>query len=64
MPTWRSLNDAAEQSGVSRRTLQRWIRQGLLKPYRILGDPKTYLDLDQIRRLREPRPRDEPNGQA
>ncbi len=28
-------------------------------PYRILGDPKTYVDLDEIRKPREPRPKDE-----
>ena len=59
VPTWRSLDDAARQSGVSRSTLFRWMRAGLLRPYRILGDPKTYVDLDEIRKLREPRPRDE-----
>lgn len=57
MPTWRSLDDAAKQSGVSRRTLQRWVQQGRLTPYTIAGDPKMYLDLDQIRKLREPKPR-------
>lgn len=56
MPTWRTLDDAAKQSGVSRRTLQRWVQQGRLTPYTIAGDPKQYLDLDAIRKLREPTP--------
>jgi predicted site-specific integrase-resolvase len=58
MPTWRSLDAAAKQSGVSRRTLQRWVQQGRLTPYTIAGDPKMYLDLDQIKKLREPKPRE------
>ncbi len=33
------------------------MKQGLLRPYRILGDPKTYVDLDEIKKLREPRPK-------
>jgi excisionase family DNA binding protein len=52
--------DAAKQTKVSKRTLQRWIHDGLLRPYRVRGDARTYVDLDQIAKLREPRPRDEP----
>lgn len=58
MPTWRSLDEAARTTGVSRSTIYRWIKAGLLRPYRILGDPKTYVDLDVIGELRQPRPRD------
>lgn len=57
VPTWRSLDDAADQVGVTKRTLQKWIRAGLLKPYRIMGDRRTFVDLDQIAELRKPKPR-------
>jgi excisionase family DNA binding protein len=60
VPTWRTLDDAAKQTKVSKRTLQRWIHDGFLRPYRIMGDLKTYVDLDEIAKLRQPRPRDEP----
>jgi excisionase family DNA binding protein len=59
MARWRSLDEAAQETGLHRRTLQRWIGQGLLKPYRIYGDRRTFVDLDQIEELRKPRPRDE-----
>ena len=60
MPTWRSLDDAASQTGISRRTLTRWIGQGRLRAYSIAGDRRRYVDLDEIRKLREPRPIEPP----
>ena len=57
MATWRTLDDAAKQSGVSRRTLQRWVSKGLLTPYARMGDKRLWVDLDQIRKLKEPQPR-------
>jgi excisionase family DNA binding protein len=50
------LDDAARQSKVSKRTIQRWIRRGKLRRYRIMGDPKAYVDLDEIRKLQDPQP--------
>jgi DNA-binding transcriptional MerR regulator len=58
VPTWRSLNDASRQTKISKRTLQRWIARGLLRRYRIMGDPKAYVDLDEIKKLREIQPWD------
>lgn len=60
LPTWRSLDDAAAATGVHRRTLQRWVKLGLLTPYRIRGDRRMFLDLDQIKKVREPTPRESP----
>jgi predicted site-specific integrase-resolvase len=60
MPRWRTLDDAAQQSGVSRRTLERWIGAGLLQRFVVRGDRRTYVDLDQIDKLREPRLKDPP----
>jgi excisionase family DNA binding protein len=62
MPTWRSLDEAAAAVGVTKRTLQKWIKGGLLKPYRVLGDRRTFVDLDQIEKLREPQPREPADG--
>lgn len=56
LPTWRSLDEAAEQTGVSRRTLTRWISAGKLRAYSRAGDRKRYVDLDDLRKLQELRP--------
>jgi len=56
LPTWRSLDEAAEQTGISRRTLTRWISERKLKAYSRAGDRKRYVDLDELRKLLELRP--------
>ncbi len=58
LPTWRSLDDAAAQTGISRRTLTRWVSEGKLRAYSRAGDRKRYVDLDDIRKLQELRPID------
>jgi predicted site-specific integrase-resolvase len=60
MPRWRPLSDAADESGVSRRTLERWLARGLLRRYTVMGDRRTYIDLDEVDKLREPRLKDPP----
>jgi excisionase family DNA binding protein len=57
MASWRTLDDAAKQLKISRRTLTRWVSQGLVQTYTILGDRHVYVDMDQIKELRKPRPR-------
>jgi excisionase family DNA binding protein len=59
VPTWRSLDEAAKQSGMSRRTLNRLIADGKLRVYTRVGDRKRYVDLDDIRKLQQLRPVDE-----
>lgn len=54
MPTVKSLDDAARLSGVHRRTIQRWLGEGKLTAYRIPGDRKRYVDLDELSQLRTP----------
>lgn len=56
MSTWRSLDDAADQLNLSRRTITRWIGEGKIKAYRIAGERKHFVDLDEIEKLREPKP--------
>lgn len=47
------IDDAAAQEGVSRTTIYRLIRLGLLKKYRAPGvDRKTYIDADLLREVR------------
>ncbi len=58
MPTWRSLDDAAKQTGISRRTLTRWVSEGKLRAYGRAGDRRRYVDLDDIRELQKLRPID------
>jgi len=56
MPTWRDLETAARELGVSRRTLQKWVAAGKLTVYGRAGDRKKYVDLDEARLLRELKP--------
>jgi len=56
VPTLKSLDEAAEITGVPRRTLQRWLEEGKLTPWTIEGDRRRFVDLDEIKALREPRP--------
>ncbi len=59
MPTLRSLDDAARISKVSRRLLQKWLTEGKLKRWKVPGDTKRYVDMDEVKRLLEPRPLDD-----
>jgi excisionase family DNA binding protein len=56
VPTWRSLDEAAQQTGIGRRTLSRWVAQGKLTAYTRAGDRRRFVDLDDIRKLQELRP--------
>lgn len=48
------VSEAAERLGVHERTLRRWIREGRLKPYRVMGDRRRFVSVDEIEALREP----------
>ncbi len=48
------LDEAAEATGLGRRTLQSWLHDGRLTGYRIAGDRRRYLDLGELDRLRRP----------
>lgn len=60
MATWRTLDEAANQVGISRRTLQRWISERRIHSYTIAGDRRSWVDLDEVRKLRVPRPKARP----
>ena len=47
------IDEAAAREGVSRTTIYRLLRLGLLKKYRAPGvDRKTYIDADVLREVR------------
>src|SRR5260221_12329338 len=54
VPSWRSLDEAAEQTGIGRRTLNRWISEGRVHVYRIAGDRRHFVDMDEVNKLRRP----------
>ena len=53
MATWRTMDDAAKQLRVSRRTITRWVSEGHIHAWTRPGDRKRYVDLDEIRKYRE-----------
>jgi len=55
MPSLRSLDDAARIGKVSRRLLQQWLSEGKLKRWQIPGDRKRYVDMDEVKKLLEPK---------
>jgi hypothetical protein len=48
------LDDVSADFDIPRRTLQRWLGDGKLTAYRVEGDRRRYLDIEEVRRLREP----------
>src|SRR5256886_12392329 len=49
MPRVITVAEAAKRLNVHDRTVRRWIREGRLKPYRLMGDPKRYVDRKSTR---------------
>ena len=56
MPRIKPLDEAARIAGVGRRTIQRWLGEGLITAYQIAGDKRRHVDLDEINTLRKPHP--------
>jgi len=53
LPKLMPIDDAAAREGVSRTTIYRLIRLGLLKKYRAPGvDRRTYVDADSLKSVR------------
>lgn len=53
-PSWRPIRQVAAVVGVSRRTLERWVVQGAITAYRVPGDRRTFLDMEEVGHVREP----------
>lgn len=60
VPTWRTLDDAAKQTGISRRSITRWISAGKLRAYSRAGDRRRYVDLDDLKKLQQLKPIEKP----
>ena len=58
------MDEAARETGISRRTLTRWVSDGKLMPNSRFGDRKRYVDLDDIKRLQELGPVDRAPGSS
>ena len=58
------IDDAAEKVGRARWTLFRWVRIGLLTPYKKRGDRRTHIDLAELPEAmrRAGRPGPKPRG--
>lgn len=56
MPTWKTLDEAAKQSGVSRRQIQRWIAEERLVGYKAPGDRHLYVDMNALAKFRKYQP--------
>lgn len=59
MPKVIPVAQAAKRLGVHERTIRRWIKEGRLKPYRVLGDVRRFVAADEVEALREPQPLDD-----
>ena len=55
LPKVITVAEAAERLGVHDRTVRKWIREGRLKPYRVMGDRRRYVSADEVEALKEPR---------
>jgi predicted DNA-binding transcriptional regulator AlpA len=48
------IQDAAQQTGLARSTIYRYIRMGFLKKYRAAGfDRRTYVEIDALMELKK-----------
>ena len=53
MATWRTMDEAAKQLRISRRTITKWVGGGHIRAYTRPGDRHRYVDLDEIKRFRD-----------
>ena len=47
----RPLSEIADETGISRRTVERWIQKGGLIGHRFAGDKRVFIDPNEVRRL-------------
>ena len=48
------LQDAARELGINPATLYRYLKDGRLRSYQVAFDRRTFLDRDELERLRRP----------
>lgn len=55
-----SVEEASAELGVSRATVWNWIRRNRITTFRVVGDRKTLIRREDVERMREPVPIEEP----
>jgi hypothetical protein len=60
--SWLPIVKAAAVVGVSRRTLERWVTEGLMHTFLVMGDRRTWVDMREVTRLRAPLPESDPTA--
>jgi hypothetical protein len=55
MPTLKPITEAVRLAKVSRRLLNQWLKEGRIKKWKIEGDRRGYVDMQEIERLKQPR---------
>ncbi len=56
METYVSVDDAADELGVSRATLWKWIKRYDLPTFRFLGERRTFIQREDVTKMKEPIP--------
>jgi excisionase family DNA binding protein len=56
MANLRTLDEASRIAGIGRRTLDRLVADRKLRAYKLVGDRRHYVDMDELDRLRRPKP--------
>ena len=49
-----SVDEAADELGVSRATLWKWIKRYELPTFRFLGERRTFLKREDVAKMKEP----------
>jgi hypothetical protein len=47
------ITDVSAELDIALRTLQRWLNEGKLTPYKVEGDRRRYVDVAEVKQLRE-----------
>lgn len=55
LPPIKPLDEVVSEFAIPRRTLQRWLGTGKLTRYKVEGDRRRYLDVAEVKRLRQPK---------
>jgi excisionase family DNA binding protein len=56
--TYVSVDDAAEELEVARATLWKWIKRYDIPTFRFLGDRRTFIQREDVAKMKEPIPID------
>jgi excisionase family DNA binding protein len=51
-----SVDEAAQEMGIARATIWKWIKRAGLQTYRFMGERRTYVKRQDLEALRQPIP--------